>query len=378
MFDYYKEYCLQLQDQSRYRTLSPENSPYDLDFSSNDYLALSQNPALIQTAIDAAQQYGMGATGSRLLSGNHALFSTFEKQIAKDKKTESALIFNSGFQANSSALSCLLDSRVLKAKPLVFFDKLNHASLYQALFLSQAELLRYHHNDMDHLSDLLKRSEAQDRARFIVSETVFGMDGDQAELNTLLSLAREYQCFLYLDEAHATGLLGKTGYGLSPDLDFNGLSYLVMGTFSKALGSAGAYVACTESLKNYLVNRAPGFMYSTALPPMLMAVAAKAWEMVFDLNEARSTLLEHANFLRTSLKNLGFNIGASNTHLIPIIIGDEIKTLNARKKLLQARILVSAIRPPSVPVGSSRLRIALTLAHSKEDLQVLLQAMKTL
>ena len=196
------------------------------DFATNDYLSMSENHENISAGYRASKKYGVGATGSRLLSGNYDLISTFEQEIAAAKKTENALIFNSGFQCNITVLSALISPKILGSKPLVFFDKLNHASLYQAALASEADLIRFNHNDMDHLETLLKKFECTKAQKFIVVETVYGMDGDILPIDCLLDLARKYNCFLYFDEAHATGILGKNGYGLTEDYNLNNLNYV--------------------------------------------------------------------------------------------------------------------------------------------------------
>ncbi|WPY00749.1 8-amino-7-oxononanoate synthase [Candidatus Trichorickettsia mobilis] len=377
----YTTYCLKLQNTAKYRQL-PEISDViqkDLiDFSSNDYLNLSRNKELLQAAKQAAEYYGVGSTGSRLLSGNSELFEEFERQIAKDKATQTALIWNSGFQANISALSSLLDEAVLGHKALVFCDRFNHSSLYQAIFLSKAELVRYQHNDMNHLAELLHKHTNDRRAKFIISETLYGMDGDQVPLLEITNLASQHQAFLYLDEAHATGILGVDGYGMSTDFNLENIPHLVMGTFSKAIGVSGAYTASNMQIKNYLINKSAGFIYSTALSPMIIGAAYYGWVLLKKLKQERQNLLQSANALREQIKQLGFDTGVSTTHIIPILLGAEKDVLNAQQILLNYGIIVAAIRPPTVPPNKSRLRIALTLKHQSVDFEKLLMALKYL
>ena len=377
----YTTYCLKLQNTAKYRQL-PEISDTiqkDLiDFSSNDYLNLSRNKELLQAAMLAAEYYGVGSTGSRLLSGNSELFEEFERQIAKDKTTQTALIWSSGFQANISALSSLLDEAVLGHKALVFCDRLNHSSLYQAILLSKAELVRYQHNDMNHLAELLRKHTNDPRAKFIISETLYGMDGDQVPLLEIINLASHHQAFLYLDEAHATGILGVDGYGMSTDFNLENIPHLVMGTFSKAIGVSGAYTASNMQIKNYLINKSAGFIYSTALSPMIIAAAYCGWSLVKKLKQERQNLLQSAHALREQIKQLGFDTGVSTTHIIPILLGTEKDVLNAQQILLNYGIIVAAIRPPTVPPNKSRLRIALTLKHQSVDFEKLLMALKHL
>lgn len=379
MYKAYEQYYTGQQDIVKYRQLPVpifNHSKSLIDFSTNDYLSLSNSKKLLAAAIKAGQQYGLGSTGSRLLSGNKQIFIDLEQRIAQDKQCETALIFNSGFQTNISVLASLLDRNILGNKALVFFDKLNHSSLYQAAFLSKAELIRYQHGNIDNLSDLLAKYQHSSQAKFIVSETIFGMDGDIADLISLKELAQKHQAFLYLDEAHATAVIGRNGYGLSTNITIQDIPHLVMGTFSKALGTSGGYIACSNILKNYLINKCSGFIYSTAPSPMVIGAAAKAWEIVGTYDIKRKELATKAEFLRNRLKSLGFNIGASSTHIIPIILGDEKTTINAQEALKQENIIVSSIRPPTVQPKTSRLRLALNINHSYEDLESLLFALK--
>ncbi len=377
MYYLYHKYYNMLQNKGKYRQLP--DTIFDtnfIDFSTNDYFGLSKSKVLFEAAKLAGEQFGVGSTGSRLLSGNKKIFEDLENQIAQDKESESALIFNSGFQANLTVLASLLDQSVLGNKPIVFFDKLNHASLYQAVFLSHAELVRYRHNDMDHLSNLLAKFKNDLRPKFIVTETIFGMDGDIVPIEEIFALSKEYEAFLYLDEAHATGIIGHDGYGLSTNVNLQEIPHLVLGTFSKALGCFGAYVACSNVIKNYLINKCSGFIYSTSLSPMIIGAAAKAWHLVRHLANQRKTLLFKAANLKNHLQNLGFNTGDSVTHIIPIILGDETTVINAKEKLLKHGLIVSAIRPPTVPTGTSRLRIALNVSHTESDLDHLVHVLQ--
>lgn len=381
MYEIYNNYCTEVQYTEKYRQL-PDLDLYEnqdkefIDFSTNDYLGLSKHPKLFKAAKLAGIQFGIGATGSRLLSGNKKNFVELEKQIAIDKNTEAALIFNSGFQANITVLSSLLDQKLFKLKPIVFFDKLNHSSLYQAVFLSGAELVRYNHNNIEHLNSLLIKYENINRSKFIVTETIFGMDGDLLPIQEIFKLAKQHNAFLYLDEAHATGIIGTNGYGLSTTIDLTSIPHLIMGTFSKAIGCCGAYIASSEIIKKYLINKAPGFIYSTALSPMLIGAAAKAWDLIKTFNSERITLFNNALNLRNKLKQLGFNLGVSKCHIIPIILGTEKTTTNAKNILLQQGIIVSSVRPPTVPAGTSRLRIALNIKHNQDHMGRLINALQ--
>jgi 8-amino-7-oxononanoate synthase len=378
MYRVYEKYLSTLKKSHKYRKLvqlRQGNNCEFLDFSTNDYLNLSRHRDIIAAGGIAAQCYGMGSTGSRLLSGNLELHEEFETAIAIDKRSESSLIFNSGFQTNVSALSCVLDDKVFGKKPIVFFDKLNHSSLYQGVFLSNAELKRYHHNDINHLESLLEQYKNDPRPKFIVTETVFGMDGDICPLNEIVLLARKFDAFLYLDEAHATGVFGVNGYGLSTTLDLKDIPYIIMGTFSKAIGVSGGYIACHKIIRDFIINKATGFIYSTAPSPPVVGAAFKAWKLIRTLDKERQDLQSLGNLLHKRLKNNGFNVGTSQTHIVPIILNQEDKCLKTQKALLQQGIIISCVRPPTVPPGTSRLRIAVTAKHTQEDLERFVEAL---
>jgi len=372
----YANYCFQRQKENLFRALPSYPKRRLIDFSSNDFLNLSRNPQLINAAFKYAKKYGVGATGSRLLSGNKRCFSSLEKQIAKDKKTQNALLFNSGYQANSTVLSSLLDQKILKNQALVFFDKANHSSLYHGIFLSQSQLIRYHHLNMQDLEKKLQKHEKDQRPKFIVSETLFSMDGDMADIATLIKLAKKYSALLYLDEAYTTGIFGENGYGLSTLHDFQDVPHVIMGTLSKAIGASGAFVACNNDTHSYLINNCNGFIYSTAPSPMIIGAIHAAWKLLPKLNKQREKILEHANNLKTELRNMHFDIGSSTSHIIPIILKDEKKVIDTQNYLKTKGLLLSAIRPPTVPVNTARLRIAITSSHTQNDTDKLLKALK--
>jgi 8-amino-7-oxononanoate synthase len=269
-----------------------------------------------------------------------------------------------------------LIKKTLANQPLAFFDRLNHSSLYQAIFLSGAKLIRYKHNDWQDLAKLMSQYQHDNRPKFIVTETVFGMDGDVAPLDEIVRLAREYQAFLYLDEAHATGIIGNTGYGLSTTVDLSDIPSVIMGTFSKALGSSGAYIACSEDIKNYIINFCPGFIYSTANAPFSIGAAAKAWQILPKMSKERAKLQENSIFFKEHCKTLGLNIGNTTTNIIPIILNTEEKASQITVLLRSHGIKVSCIKPPTVPPGSSRIRIAINVNHSKKDIKKLISALK--
>ena len=348
-----------------------------LDFSGNDYLGLAHRPELVEAAAKAGRRFGAGATGSRLLSGNTPLHEAFEARIARDKGAEAALVFSSGYQANAAAIAALLDKGALGAEPLVFADRLNHASMHLGCTLAGARQLRYRHLDLAHLQALLEQHADDNRPKVILSETVFGMDGDLADVAQLQALSLRSGALLYLDEAHATGVFGPHGYGLAETIEL-APSTVVMGTLSKALGVSGGYVACSGLVRDYLINRAGGFIFSTAPSPLVLGAALCAWEMLPGLGPERAALLERAERLRVALRGLGLDTGASTTQIVPVLLGDPLRTVAARDELAARGIRVSAVRPPTVPQGTSRLRLGLSAAHTDQDMTRLVEALRAL
>ncbi|MDX1669607.1 MAG: 8-amino-7-oxononanoate synthase [Limnobacter sp.] len=336
-----------------------------IDLSSNDYLGLSQNPEVIEAGIACAREYGSGATGSRLLSGNLPCFERLEEQVAQFKNAPAALVFSTGYQANSAALSEFMSPPLLTTKPLVFTDKLIHASLHHACQRAGITQNRFHHNDMQHLEQLLQAHQDNPAPKWIVTETVFGMDGDKAPIETLAHLALQYDAAVYLDEAHATGVLGPQGRGLgaieTPDITAlkNQGRWIVMGTFSKAVGVAGAYVCTTPIMKEFLINRCSGFVYSTAPSPFVVGAVAKALELIPNMDIQRQALLNNARAFRETLHQAGLDTGLSETHIVPVIVKTSEAAVQLKQTLLERGFEVSAVRPPTVPKETARIRMAL-------------------
>ena len=341
-----------------------------INFSSNDYLGLSRHPEVVERARRWLNEYGAGAGASRLVTGHLAAMDALEAKIARAKQTEAALILASGWQCNASVLPALLDKTLWDAEPLVFADKLIHASLHAGLELSGARRYRYRHDELDHLESLLKAHADKKGPRFIVTETVFSMDGDVTDMKALAALASRWNAFLYVDEAHATGVLGPQGFGLSPGHGAD----LVMGTFSKGMGSFGAYVACSAKLRHYLINRASGLIYATGLPPATLGAIDAAMDLVPRLEGERARLQLMARRLRDGLRAAGLDTGPSASQIVPLILGDEQRTLGIAKALENRGMLGIAIRPPTVPPGTSRIRFALSSVHSDADIERLLAA----
>lgn len=355
-----------------YRSLSRAPAT-PLCFASNDYLGLSTHPALKSAWGHATDLYPLGATGSRLLSGNHEFIERFEAKIATDKNQQAALILNTGFQANLTILATLLNKQILGGEPLVFADRLNHASMHAGCQLAGVRQHRYQHLDLNHLETLLQKYRQSPSPKFILTESIFGMDGDQADLESLAELAEKYNAFLYVDEAHATGVSGKNGYGLTTGTKRR--IHGAMGTFSKALGLAGAYFASDQIVIDYLVNFAPGFIYSTTQPFPLIYTARKAWDLIPEMAPQRTHLQHLRRLVQQELQPLGFNMTASTSHIFGLIFESPSQTLDAAAFLKQQGITAAAIRPPTVPAHSSRLRIALRANHTTDDIHRLIAAL---
>jgi len=340
-----------------------------INFSSNDYLGLSKHPLLIEMAQDYTQKYGTGATASRLVTGTYSIHQNLEQQLAESCGYEAALLFNSGFQANSTILPTLLDR-----SSLVLCDRLVHNSLLQGIQASRARFIRYRHNDLQHLETLLVQSAEKSYSRIlIVSETVFSMDGDRSDIDALVQLAQSHNAILYLDDAHAFGVLGKTGMGLAADRA--GID-IVINTFGKAFGTFGAFVACSQQVRDYLVNYCPGFIYTTSLPPAVIGAITAALNLVPTLESERHYLTQQATNLRVELQRLNYNTGQSNSQIVPLILGSEEKTLHLSQWLETRGVLAIAIRPPTVAAGTARLRFALSSQHTPQHLDQLISLIR--
>jgi 8-amino-7-oxononanoate synthase len=337
-------------------------------FCSNDYLGLSQHPLLKERAAAYVARYGAGATASRLINGNLPYFEAVEKKLAALKGTEASLILNSGWQANVSLLPALTDR-----KSLILSDRLNHNSLINGCLLSKCRVVRFRHNDMDHLSRLLEENRDAGFSRIVIAtESVFSMDGDESDIDRLADLSRAHNAILMVDEAHATGVLGPRGMGLTCGKGVD----VVMGTFGKALGSFGAYIACSEKVRAYMINSCAGFFFSTGLPPAVLGAVDAALELVPRMDGDRAGLHGRANRLRESLQAMGWSTGPSTTQIVPVLVGSDADALALSAFLEDRGILASAIRPPTVPEGESRIRISLSALHTDEDLDQLIDAFR--
>lgn len=342
-----------------------------LNFCSNNYLGLADDPRLIQAATDAMQKEGFGSGASRLVCGNLSSHTKLEQKIAAFKGTEAALLFSTGYMANVGIIPALCGHG-----DMIFSDRLNHASIIDGILLSHAEFKRYPHNDMDILEVMLKA--ASPGKKLIITDSVFSMDGDVAPLDKIVELAEKYNCMVMVDEAHGLGVLGPNGKGAAEYFDVGSKIAVQMGTFSKAAGSFGAYVCGSRQLIDYLVNKARSFIYTTGMPPAVAAASVKGIELIESEPQRRKRLWEHTHYVLGELKYLGFDTLNTTTPIIPIVVKDPDVCVQFSQKLLEAGIFVSAIRPPTVPAGTSRLRLTLMATHTQEDLKFLIDKMQTI
>lgn len=335
---------------------------------SNDYLGLSQHPALREAAASAMERYGFGSGASRLVSGTSVFHQELEQKLARFKKTEAAILFNSGYAANTGVLPALAQEG-----DVIFSDSLNHASIIDGCRLSRASLRVYGHKDMNRLETLLKDS-GHARRKLIVTDGVFSMDGDLAPLPDLVALAEKYDALLMVDDAHATGVLGKGGRGTAEHFGMEGRVPIQMGTLGKALGSFGAYVAGNRDLIDLLVNRSRSYIYSTSLPPAVCAASLAALKIVESDPARREKLWHNRERFAAGLKSFRIDRGSSETPILPLMVGDAEQAIKVGARLFESGIFATAIRPPTVPEGTSRIRMTLMASFSEHDIDTALAA----
>jgi len=348
-----------LEEQGLLRALREVN-PSAINLCSNNYLGLADHPALKKAAHDAIEKYGVSSCSSRLISGTTGLHKKLEEKLAEFKGAEAALVFNSGYAANVGIISALVGRG-----DVIFSDKLNHASIVDGCLLSGAELKRYPHCDMDALEKFIKGSDPYVK-KLIITDTVFSMDGDIAPLPEIVALAKKYDCMLMVDEAHATGVLGANGKGAIEHFNIKEKDIIQMGTLSKAIGSFGGYVAGSRELIDYLINKSRPFIYTTALPASVIAASIAALDIIKNEPERRKQLWANVRFFDKEAR----------TQIIPILIGDSKKAVDISRKLLDEGVFVQAIRPPTVPKGTARLRITIMATHTKKDLEYAIEKIK--
>lgn len=339
-----------------------------LNFCSNDYLGLAADPRLVRAAEEAMRQKCFGAGASRLVCGNFDEHDALERDLAAFKHVPAALVFSSGYMANTGIIASLVSRG-----DAVFSDRLNHASIVDGIVLSRADLRRYPHKDMDALRQMLVEAEGA-RRKLIVTDTVFSMDGDLAPLKDIVRLAKEHNAWVMVDEAHAFGVFGPTGGGLVEAMGLEADIQVQMGTLSKAVGTYGAYCAGSPELKEYLLNTARSFIFTTAMPPAVSAAARCALHIMKSEPQRRERVLSLAQKMRDGLKKAGFDTLESETPIIPVMVRKASQAVEMSKALLERGIFVSAIRPPTVPAHTARLRVTVTAGHTDEDIDACLEA----
>lgn len=341
-----------------------------LNLSSNNYLGLATRPELKRASGTAAEADGCGSGSSRLIAGTSERHLALETHLARFKHAESALVFNSGYIANVGVISSLA-----RAGDLILSDELNHASIIDGCRLSRAECKVFPHCNLSALEGLLTTSvQAGHQGRILViTDTVFSMDGDLAPLTEIVDLCRQYHAILVLDEAHATGCVGPGGQGLVAQSGVEYEAMIAVSTLSKALGSFGAFVTGPKLVKEYLINVSRNFIFTTALPASVIAASEAALTILEQEPELVERLQENAAFFRRGLQQLGFNTLTSQTHIVPILVGEAELTIEMARALLDQGIFTVAIRPPTVPLGSSRIRTSLMATHTQADLSYALE-----
>jgi 8-amino-7-oxononanoate synthase len=376
----FREKLQQLRDQSLLRVLTPVESATGSSIhyggrevillSSNDYLGLTMHPEVVQAARVATERYGTGSGASRLVSGTLPPHEQLETALTIFKGTEASLLFGAGYLANLGVIPALIGSG-----GLILADRLCHASVIDACRLSQADFRVFRHGDCDHLESLL-RSRTTDRSTLIITEGVFSMDGDLAPLPDLVSLAERYGAMLYVDDAHGTGIMGGTGRGTIEHFDLERRIPFHMGTLSKALGSYGGFLVGTHELVQYVINTARSFMFTTALPPAVAAASSAALTVIDREPERRARLWSNRQRLFDGLKALGCTLPPTASPILPVLLGDAASASTFAERLLAHGVYATAIRPPTVPDGTSRIRFTVTSEHTTDQIDEALHALR--
>jgi glycine C-acetyltransferase/8-amino-7-oxononanoate synthase len=329
---------------------------------SNNYLGLADHPRVREAAADAAMRWGVGAGASRLVSGTMTVHRRLEERLAEFKHAQAALLFGSGYMANIGVITALVGR-----DEVVFSDELNHASIIDGCRLARAETFVYRHGDVEHLAWGMR--QAEDRGAIVVTDTVFSMDGDVAPLEEIVELSQRHGVRVVVDEAHGTGCLGPEGRGAVAEAGLENEVDVVIGTLSKALGAYGAFAACDHDMAQLLVNSARPFIFSTAPPPPAVAGALAALELLAEQPQRVEKLQANADVLRDELAREGFEVSGSTTQIVPIVIGEAKQAMRICELAIERGVFAQAIRPPTVPEGTSRLRLAVMASHSRAELR---------
>lgn len=376
-----KEKIQELKDEGVYRKLPVMGSASDaevelngrkvINLSSNNYLGFANNPRMKKAAIEAVEKYGVGSGAVRTIIGNMDIHEKLEETLAKFKREEAAFIYQSGFNCNAGTIQAITE-----AGDLIISDELNHASIIDGAKLSKAAKTIYKHSDMESLESILKENKDKYRNMLIITDGVFSMDGDIAKLPEIVELAEKYGAMTYVDDAHGSGVLGESGRGTVDHFGLHGRIDFTIGTLSKAIGVIGGYVAGSKTMYEWLSHRARPVLFSTSLPPAAVGAITEALHMLMESTEYTDKLWDNAAYFKEKMGSLGFDTGHSETPITPVIIGDEAKTMEFSKRLLDKGVFVSGIVFPTVPKGTGRLRCMVTAAHSREQLDQAVKAFK--
>jgi glycine C-acetyltransferase/8-amino-7-oxononanoate synthase len=359
--DFIEQELNKLKEEGTFRKLKvPKNV---INFCSNDYLGLSKHPKVIERAASILKKYGVGAGASRLVSGNFDVHEELESKIAEYENTQASIVFPTGYMANLGTIQALVG-----AGDAVIIDRLDHASIVDGARLSGAKMLVYPHKNIDALEKILKKASSFKRI-LIVTDHIFSMDGDIAPVNGLAALADKYDAMLMVDVAHSTGVLDVD---VLPKYRKN---LIIMGTLSKAIGSLGGFVAGSSGLIDYLRNKARAYIYTTALPPAIAAASVASFEIMMKEPELKKKLWDNVKYLKRKLEELDLDIMGSQTQIMPIMVGDSKKAVEMSEDIYKQGILLTAIRPPTVPKGTARLRLTVSASHSGEDIDKLISVL---
>ena len=376
---YIDEKLEELKDQGVYRTLPINYGPCTnvinlngkevINLSSNNYLGLANHPRVKAASIAAVEKYGVGAGSVRTIVGNQDLLEELEDLLAEFKHEEAVMCFQSGLNCNIGTIQAITDKG-----DLIISDALNHASIIDGVRLSKADKAVYKHNDMVDLERILKEKRHDYNNVLIITDGVFSMDGDLAPLPEIVKLAKTYKALTYVDDAHGSGVLGKSGRGTIDHFKLHGEIDFIVGTLSKAIGVVGGYVATKKNVKDWLLHRARPLLFSTALPPAATAATIESVKILMETEEFTQKLWDNARYFKTALQELGFDIGISETPITPVMIGEESKTMAFSKALLEHGVFVSGIVFPTVAKGRGRCRVMISASHTKEDLDRAIKA----
>lgn len=371
--NFLKEKIEELKKDGVYRTLPVLETPSKaevilngkkvINLSSNNYLGFANHPRIKKAAIEAVEKYGAGSGAVRTIIGNMDIHENLEALLAKFKKDESAFLYQSAFNCNAGTIQAVTD-----AGDIIISDELNHASIIDGSRLSKAAKGIYKHSDMDSLEEVLKDARNKYRNILVITDGVFSMDGDIAKLPEIVALAEKYEAMTYVDDSHGSGVLGESGRGTIDHFGLHGRIDFSMGCLSKAIGVVGGYISGSNTVYEWLSHRARPSLFSTSMPPAAVGAVTEAITMLMESTEYTDKLWDNAKYWKSKIGNLGYNTGHSETPITPVIIGDEAKTMEFSRKLLEKGVFVSAIVFPTVPKGTGRVRCMVTADHTKEQL----------